>query len=59
MVVTMKVDARNSVGSCDSKMARDNAFFLSLLSAGGCGELAVEGGFRDCKMGLLGVDGLA
>ena len=57
--VTEGVDARDSVGACDSKTAHDNTFFPSLLSAGDCGELAVEGGFGDCKMASLGVGGLA
>ena len=52
-VVAMGVDPRDSIGSCDSKMARDKSLFSCKMAAGGDDVLALVLGVGGFKTTLL------
>lgn len=54
----MALDARDSVGACESKTARNGALFSCSVFAGDCDVLAVIGHVGSCEMTLLGFGGL-
>lgn len=56
--VAIVVDARDSVGGSDSKMALNGSFFWCSVRYGVRDELAVGGRVEGCEMVLLGVCGL-
>jgi len=60
--VVVAVCLGNSIGTCDSKTARNGALFSSVMSAGSCvccDELALVEMVGGCKTAALGVVALA